>query len=974
MSNQGGDVALGRRAPDARTSPMAVSSRARLRLLIHDRRGWIPVLVVTAAASGFVEAATLAVIAEAAATLASGARQAHLHIGPLHVHASIDTLILVAFCLALVRLALQAPLSILPPRIASQLQSSLRTALFHSFSRASWDVQARDREGQLQEIMTGQVGQATGAVLNMLGLLTSGLLLLVLLVSAFALNAVAAVIVLALTLSLFAALRPLRGLGVRRARSLSRAQVQYARGVAESIRLAEETQVFGAGAAQRKRIGQFVTAARSQMFATQLLLRLAANIYAGLISLLFIVTLYLLYEAGKGHAASLGAVVLILVRASSSGQNIQTAYQGLIQAMPFVERTQEAERRYRESAPVEGTESLPEVEKLAFEGVGYAYREGRPVLSDIDFEVKGGEVIGVIGPSGAGKSTLVQLLLRLRVPDEGRYLVNGIPAQDIVHDDWHRRVAYVPQEPQLLHASVAENIRFFRELDDQAVQRAARLARIHEDIIGWAEGYDTIVGPRADAVSGGQQQRICLARALVAEPEVLVLDEPTSALDPTSESLIQESLSGLKEHLTLFIVAHRMSTLNICDRVMIIINGKLAGFDTIPYLQRHNTYYRSASALASGTADGSLPEGAPQSEPAGTEPLAVDSTLTPVSEAAPGSAPGATPGQAFAAAPAPASTSTGRVPDFFIVGHPKSGTTALYEALRSHPQIYMPDGKEPWFFAPELHVRTPPRPEGTPRTLDQYLRLFAAARPEQRVGEATALYLWSQTAAARIAEVQPEARVIAILREPASFLHSLHLQFVQSYVETEGDLRTALALEQERRAGRSIPSHTYWPQALLYSEHVRYVEQLRRYHAVFAPEQVLVLIYDDFRADNEGTLQRVLRFLDVDGTVAVEVPDANPSVRARSQRLHELVHAFSVGRGPGSVAVKETVKALTPQRLRRQALHATQRRIVFTAPDPADEQLMSELRDRFKPEVVALSEYLGRDLVTLWGYDGIALG
>jgi hypothetical protein len=324
-----------------------------------------------------------------------------------------------------------------------------------------------------------------------------------------------------------------------------------------------------------------------------------------------------------------------------------------------------------------------------------------------------------------------------------------------------------------------------------------------------------------------------------------------------------------------------------------------------------------------------------------------------------------------ATGPATALAPRKRVPDFFIVGHPKCGTTALYETLRRHPQIYMPDGKEPWFFAPELHVRTPPRPEGTPRTLEEYLSLFVAAKPEQRVGEATALYLWSQTAACRIAEVQPAARIIAILREPASFLRSLHLQFVQTYVETEGDLRRALSLEDERRRGKSIPRHSYWPQALLYSEHVRYVEQLRRYHAVFAPENVLVLIYDDLRADNEGTVRAVLRFLDVDDTAPIEMPRANPTVRARSQRLHELVHALSVGRGPGSLAVKETVKALTPRRLRRQALYATQRRVVFADPRPADEELMSELRRRFKPEVVALGEYLDRDLVSLWGYGDV---
>ncbi len=309
-----------------------------------------------------------------------------------------------------------------------------------------------------------------------------------------------------------------------------------------------------------------------------------------------------------------------------------------------------------------------------------------------------------------------------------------------------------------------------------------------------------------------------------------------------------------------------------------------------------------------------------------------------------------------------------RVPDFFIVGHAKSGTTALYEMLRGHPQIYMPDSKEPWFFAPELHVRTPPRPGGTPQTLEEYLSLFDAAGPDQRVGEATAFYLWSQTAAARIAEVQPAARIIAILREPASFLRSLHLQFLQVHVETESDLRRALELEDERRQGRSIPPHTYWPLALLYSDHVRYVEQLRRYEAVFPREQMLVLIYDDFLRDNEGTVREVLRFLQVNESWRIEARTANPTVRPRSQRLHGAVHAVSVGRGPASLAVKGAVKAFTPRRLRRRVLHTVQERVVFADPRPTDDRLMAELRERFKGEVQALSEHLNRDLVRLWGY------
>jgi Sulfotransferase domain len=317
-------------------------------------------------------------------------------------------------------------------------------------------------------------------------------------------------------------------------------------------------------------------------------------------------------------------------------------------------------------------------------------------------------------------------------------------------------------------------------------------------------------------------------------------------------------------------------------------------------------------------------------------------------------------------------SASGRIPDFFIVGHPKSGTTALYSMLRRHPQIFMPDGKEPWFFAEELHERTPPRPEGTPRTLEQYRAWFAGAGAGQRVGEASPLYLWSHTAARAIAKVRPDAKIIAILREPASFLRSLHLQFVQTYIETENDFAKALALEPARRAGREIPPYTYWPQTLLYSEHVRYVEQLRRYEAVFPREQLLVLAYDDFRADNEATVREVLRFLEVDDSVPVEPLHANPTVRARSQRAHELLHAVSVGRGPLSLALKSAIKTVVPRRLRRGAVGTIRERLLYAEPPPEDAETMAELRRRFKPEVVALANLLDRDVVRLWGYDSIA--
>ncbi len=312
------------------------------------------------------------------------------------------------------------------------------------------------------------------------------------------------------------------------------------------------------------------------------------------------------------------------------------------------------------------------------------------------------------------------------------------------------------------------------------------------------------------------------------------------------------------------------------------------------------------------------------------------------------------------------------MPDFFIVGHAKCGTTALYEMLRGHPQIYMPELKEPAYFATDLRTRFQRRAAGPlPETPEEYLALFADAAPDQRAGEASSLYLWSSAAAAGIAAAQPEARIIAILREPASFLRSLHLQLLQNHIESEKSLRKAIALEPQRRQGKRIPRRSVRPQALLYSERVRYVEQVRRYHDVFPPEQVLILIYEEFRADNEATVRKVQRFLGVDDTLPIEVTDANPTVQMRSQQLDDLVNAVSVGRGPVSRAAKAAVKTLLPDGVRARALQTAQRRVVYGKPAPPDPQLMAELRSRYKGDVQALSEYLDRDLVTLWGYDSV---
>ncbi len=317
-------------------------------------------------------------------------------------------------------------------------------------------------------------------------------------------------------------------------------------------------------------------------------------------------------------------------------------------------------------------------------------------------------------------------------------------------------------------------------------------------------------------------------------------------------------------------------------------------------------------------------------------------------------------------------TAPGRMPDFFVVGHAKCGTTALYEALKQHPEVFLPDLKEPYFFIPEVRREERWALFDAPRTLEEYLALFAPATENQRVGEVSPHYIWSDTAAPGIAAAQPEARIIAILREPTSFLRSLHIHLLKSHIETETSLRRALALEDSRRQGRSIPRSSRWPRLLLYSEHVRYADQLRRFYDLFPSERILVLVYEDFRRDNRATLAAVQRFLALDEESALEVSESNTTAQqVRRPGLYSALHQLSMGHGRGGGTLRSAIKALTPQGLRRRTLESTRHRLAIGDPVPPDEELAAELRRRFKPEVIAVSELLGRDLVARWGYEDV---
>jgi subfamily B ATP-binding cassette protein MsbA len=214
--------------------------------------------------------------------------------------------------------------------------------------------------------------------------------------------------------------------------------------------------------------------------------------------------------------------------------------------------------------------------EISYEGVSFAYRDGEPAVHDASFTVPKGTMLALVGPSGSGKSTVVDLLGRFIDVTEGRIAIDGIDLRDLALTDLRALMGTVAQETVLFHDTVRANIAYgVADASDEQVQAAARAAHAHEFVRRLPQGYDTVVGERGVELSGGQRQRIAIARALLRDPPILVMDEATSALDTESERVIQDAIERLLEGRTVFVIAHRLSTVQRADQILVMEEGRI---------------------------------------------------------------------------------------------------------------------------------------------------------------------------------------------------------------------------------------------------------------------------------------------------------------------------------------------------------------------------------------------------------------